>query len=139
MIKPMHVMMVLLLLCSLSLAENKGYCPAAPANIAPSQKASPPTSTDPDKKYFGTVTLLAVISDRGYVCSTHILHGLSKELDKKTEAAVKGCHFDPARKDGRALPVFVSLNVNYWTTRTGEIVSDPSPPQCPASSDKPAP
>jgi len=138
MIKLMNVLMVLLSLCSLSLAENKGHCPPAPADVAPPQKASPPTSTDPDKKYFGTVTLLAVISDKGYVCSTHVLHGLSKELDKKTEAAVKVCHFDPAQKNGNALPVVVSLNVNYWTIGTGEIVSDPPPPECSASSKKPA-
>jgi TonB family protein len=114
-------------------AEDKGFCPPTPpANIATPKKAAAPASSAPDKKYFGTVTLLAVISDKGYVCSVHTLRGPSKEFNKKAETAVRGWHFDPARKDGHALPVVVTVDVNYWTTSTGEIVSDPPQSQSPA-------
>jgi len=62
-------------------AEDKGFCPRSPpANIAAPKKASPHESPSADKKYFGTVTLLAVISDKGYVCSAHVLRGPSKEF-----------------------------------------------------------
>jgi hypothetical protein len=67
-----------------------------------------------------------------------VIRGLNKELDKKTHTAVKGWHFDPARKNGQAVPVVVSLDVNYWTTSSGEIVSDPPPQQFSSSSEKPA-
>jgi hypothetical protein len=133
------VMMVVLFVCSFCLAENKGFCPPlTPANIAPSKKASPPTSADPDKKYFGTVTLLTEVSDTGYVCSAHVIRGINKDLDKKTERMVKGWHFDPPRKNGKGVPVVVSLDVNYWRTSNGEIVSDPPPPQSSASAEEPA-
>jgi hypothetical protein len=119
-------------------AEDKGFCPPSPTgNMAAPKKTSPPESPSVDKKYFGTVTLLAEISDKGFVCSTHVLRGISKEINKKTETAARGWHFEPARKDGHAVPVVISVDVNYWTTSAGEIVSDP-PPQSSASSDKAA-
>jgi hypothetical protein len=131
-------------------AEDKGFCPSPPGNIATPKKAAPPASSSPDKKYFGTVTLLAVISDKGYaaiaarvsptnigflLCSVRALRGPNKEFNKKAETAVRDWHFEPARKDGHAVPVVVSVDVNYWTTSTGEVVSDP-PPQSSASPEK---
>jgi hypothetical protein len=91
---------------------------------APSKKADPPASTDPNKKYFGTVTFLAVISDKGYVCSAEVLRGLNKELNKKTVKAVQGRHFDPWQKNGRAVPVVVSLDVVALVAnlRTGSVM-----------------
>jgi hypothetical protein len=134
----LNALIAALALSAACLAEDRGYCPPPPsANVAASKKAEPPASSDPDKKYFGTVTLLTVISDKGYVCSTHVLHGINQELNKKTETSVRGWHFDPARKNGHPVPVVVSLDVNYWTTSTGEIVSDPPPPQSSVASKKP--
>jgi hypothetical protein len=113
-------------------AEDKGFCPSPPGNIATPKKAAPPASSSPDKKYFGTVTLLAVISDKGYVCSARALNGPSKELNKKAEIAVRGWHLEPARK-GHPVPALVTVDVNYWTTSTGEVVSDPPQSQSSAS------
>ena len=126
----LNVVWLVLFLCSLGLAENKGFCPPpAPTNTESPRKAEHPASTDPDKKYFGTVTVLTVVSDTSYVCSARITHGLNKELDKKTALMVKGWHLDPARKNGKAVPAIVSLDVNYWTTSKGEIVTDTSRPR----------
>ena len=84
------VLALVLFLCRFCLAENKGFCPPpGPMNLAPSKRADRPTSTDPDKTYFGTVTLVAVVSDRGYICSVRVTHGINKELDEKTEMMVK--------------------------------------------------
>ncbi len=113
----------ILAIATMCWAEDKGICPPSPrANVAAPKKASPPESTSPDKKYFGTVTLLAVISDRGYVCRAQALRGPSKEFNKKAEIAVRGWRFDPAMKEGHAVPVVVTVDVNYWTTNAGEIV-----------------
>ena len=86
---------------------------------APKQVAIP-TSPDPDKKYLGTVVLLTAISDKGYVCSTTVLRSVSKEVDEKAETVVREWHFEPASRKGRAVPVAVLVEVNYWTTKTGE-------------------
>ena len=136
MINRKAALIVALTMGTMCRAEDKGSCPPSPTgNMAARKKASPPESPSADKKYFGTVTLLAEISDQGYVCRPHVLSGISKEINKKTEMAARGWHFEPARKNGHTVPVVVSVAVNYWTTSAGEIVSDP-PPQSLASSDK---
>jgi hypothetical protein len=65
-----------------------------------------------------------------------MLRGTSKEINKKTETAVRGWHFDPARKDVHTVATVVSVDVNYWITSAGEIISDPLQPQSSASSEK---
>jgi Gram-negative bacterial TonB protein C-terminal len=120
-------------------AQDKGYCPPSPPppTVAAPKKVVPPAPPTPDVTYFGTVTLLTVISDKGYVCSARVLQGINKEIDKKTEKKVREWRLDPARKDGRAVPVVVTIAVNYWATSTGEIVSDPPhPPSSPQSEEK---
>ncbi len=118
-------------------AEDKGFCPLSPPpNIAAPKKAAPPESPVADKRYLGKVTLLVVVSDKGYVCSAHVLRGPSKEFNKRAETAVRAWRFDPPRKDGHAVPVVVTVDVNFHTTSTGDVVSDPPQPQSFASSDK---
>jgi TonB family protein len=113
-----------------SRAENKGLCPPAPPlSAAAADKVAPSVSATTDKKDSGTVTLLAVISDKGYVCSVRVLRGLDKETNKKFERAARDWHFDPAQKDGRAVPVVVTIDVKYRVTGDGQLVSDP--PQLP--------
>jgi hypothetical protein len=118
-------------------AEDKGICPPPPFGpLAPPKKPARPPSSFPDKKYFGTVTFLAVISDKGYVCSIRAVRGISKEIDNKTATDVRGWHFDPALKDGHQVPAVIYLDVGYWLTSAGEIVSDPPKPQSSVSSEK---
>jgi TonB-like protein len=130
-------LIVVLAIGSICCAEDKGICPPPPFGIlAPPKKPARPASPSPDKKYFGTVTFLAVISDKGYVCSTRVVRGISKEIDKKIETGVRGWHFDPALKDGHAVPAVIYLDADYWLSSAGEIVSDPPKPQSPVSSEK---
>ena len=110
-------------------AQDKGYCPPAPSPhyTAPSKNGAPPPPSTPDKKYFGTVTLLTVVSDKGYVCSTQVLKGINKEIDKNAEESARQWRFTPATKGNRTVPVVITVKVNFWSTSTGEIVSDPPP------------
>jgi hypothetical protein len=97
-------------------SENKGLCPPAPplsAKTAHSASANP-----------GSITLLAVISDTGYVCSARVLHGLDNETNKKFETAALAWHFDPAQKNGRPVPVVVTIDVKYHTTSDGQVVAE---------------
>jgi len=71
---------------------------------------------------------MAVISDRGYVCDAQVMIGLDKETDKKAVQEVRGWHFQPAPKDGRPVPVVVTLELNYWRRKNGELVSFPASP-----------
>ncbi len=71
--------------------------------------------------------LMAVISDKGYVCNAQVIRGLDKETDKKATGAVRQWHFQPAQKEGRAVPVVVTVEVHYWR-RDGELVQFPAAP-----------
>lgn len=83
-------------------------------------------------KYAGTVTLLTVLSDKGYVCSTRVLQGIDQQMNKRAEDAVRQWHLTPAKKDGRNVPVVVTITVTYWMNGKGEIVSDaPTPATTP--------
>jgi TonB family protein len=125
MIKLTLAAMAAFAICAVCSAEDKGRCPSGlSTNMSAPKQAAVPVFSDPNKKYLGTVTLLAAISDKGYVCSTQVIRSISKELDKKAETAVREWHFEPARRKGHTVPLAVLVEVNYWTTKTGEIVSD---------------
>ena len=70
---------------------------------------------------------MAVISDKGYVCDAQVIRGLDKETDKKAVKAVRQWHFEPAQKDKRAVPVVITLEVDYWR-KDGELIQFPNTP-----------
>jgi TonB family protein len=100
----------------LTSAESKGFCPPFPPKpklVAP-KTSVPPTPPSPDAQYAGTVMVMAVVSDKGYVCHAEVVRGLEKEVDKKAVGAVRQWHLQPARKDGRPVSVVVIMEVSYW-------------------------
>ncbi len=99
-----------------AVGESKGFCPPPPAKpkLLPTKNSVPPTPPSPDAQYAGTVMVMAVVSDKGYVCSAEVMRGLDKETDKKAVGAVRQWHLQPARKDGRPVSVVVIMEVNYW-------------------------
>ena len=132
MIRLTSALIAVLAFATASPAEEKGLCPPlSPLSAAATEKGAPSVSATADKRDFGTVTLLAVINDKGYVCSARVLRGLDKETNKKFERAAQDWHFDPARKDGHAVPVVVTIDVKYRVTSDGQVVSDPPQPPAP--------
>jgi TonB family protein len=126
MIRLTSALIVVLAFAVASRAENKGLCPPPPPlSAAAPEIATSSVSATADKRDYGTVTLLAVISDKGYVCSARVLRGPNKETNKKFERAARDWHFDPARKDGHAVPVVATIDVKYHMTGDGQVVSDP--------------
>jgi hypothetical protein len=123
----------------LAAADSKGSCPPTPPKPkAVATKASAPqTPPTPDAQYAGTVMLMAVISDKGYVCDAQVIRGLDKETDEKSAGAVRQWHFQPARKDGHAVPVVVIVEVNYWR-KDGELVQFPAAPTLTQTQDESA-
>jgi TonB family protein len=105
---------------------DKGFCPP-PAPFPKLQKPTEPPPR-PDHTYVGTVSLAAVVSDKGYVCSARVLQGIDNKINAEALAQVKAWRFDPARKDGRAIPVSIQVDVAYWRDKDGRIISLPTNP-----------
>jgi TonB family protein len=61
----------------------------------------------------GRVTLYAVVGQDGVPRNLKIQRGLGMGLDEKAIQAVSTWRFEPAKKDGRAVPVMVNIEVNF--------------------------
>ena len=106
---------------SASFADNKGTCPPAPPTTSNRTTAN---AEEPR----GTITLLAVVSDTGYVCSVRIIRGVNKKADADALKAVRTWRFAPAKKDGRPVPVVITVEVKYEREKDGNVVlSSPNP------------
>jgi hypothetical protein len=120
-------------------ADSKGSCPPLPPKpkAVATNAPAPQTPSTPDAQYAGSVMLMAVISDTGYVCDAQVIRGLDKVTDKKAAGVVRHWHFQPARKDGHAVPVVVTVEVSYWR-KDGELVQFPAAPTLPQTQDESA-
>ncbi len=118
-----------------AIAADKGTCPPMPPASAtiPAKTSALPPSPSPEATYVGAVLLMAVISDKGYVCDAKVIRGLGKEIDRKAIASVREWHFEPARKGKVAVAVAITLEVDYWS-KDGEIIQ--SPVKAPANATK---
>ena len=122
--KPVFRCVIIVASCAVAcLAENKGTCPPSPP-VARHRTNSSDQS--------GTITLQAVVSDTGYVCSAKVIDGIGKKSDADAENAVRQWHFDPAKKDGRPVPVVVTVEVHYERDKDGNVIlssHQPTPTQ----------
>ena len=117
----------------MAFAKGKGFCPPSPqiAGEVAQRTAAIPIAPTAEAHYVGTVTVMVVISDKGYVCDVHLLRGIDKPTNKAAMASIRKWQFAPARKDGRAVPVVVSAEVDLWRNSKDELVEsspDLSPP-----------
>jgi protein TonB len=64
-------------------------------------------------KYQGTVVLWLVVSADGKPQQIRVQRPLGMGLDEKAVEAVKQWRFEPARKDGQAVPVMINVEVNF--------------------------
>ncbi len=74
----------------------------------------------------GTITVNALIDEKGNVIDTGILKGIQddKGLGKAAEAAVRKWKFEPARKDGVAVKVWKPFAISFKTGSGGDGASD---------------
>lgn len=125
-ISRIYVLLASLTLFGFAVAEDKGSCPSPPprsAFAAPNKATAPLDSAD---KNSVTVTVLTVVSDTGYVCSAQVLHGVEKDADLEAVNSVRKSHFNPAMKNGRAVPVVVTVAVKFLRNKDGKLVLTPS-------------
>jgi hypothetical protein len=123
---------VVLLLATLtfSVAEDKGTCPPAPPPGAfdLSKKIAKPTTTDSQGNRIATITLLAVVSDKGYICSARVIQGLERKADAEAVKAVLKWHLPPATKDGHAVPTVATIEAKYRIDKNGNVtIESPKP------------
>jgi hypothetical protein len=97
-------------------AENKGTCPPLPPISFPKASYLNVSATGVN------ASIVAAISDTGYVCSARLLQKVDKGVATKVTAAIRQWHFDPAVKDGHAVPVVVTIQVNLKRDETGKVV-----------------
>ena len=64
-------------------------------------------------KYQGTVVLWLVVDANGRPQQIRVQRSLGMGLDEKAIEAVKQWKFDPAHKDGQAVPVMINVEVNF--------------------------
>lgn len=112
--KPAFTWLIIVSSCAVaSLAENKGSCPPSPPVARHRTNGSDQS---------GKITLQAVVSDTGYVCSAKVIEGIDKKSDADAENAVRQWHFAPAKKDGRPVPVVISVEVHYERDKDGNVI-----------------
>jgi periplasmic protein TonB len=64
-------------------------------------------------KYQGTVVLWLVVSPDGHPQQIKVQRSLGMGLDEKAVEAVRQWRFEPAKKDGQAVPVMINVEVNF--------------------------
>jgi periplasmic protein TonB len=64
-------------------------------------------------KYQGTVVLRMVVGPDGRARDIQVSRSVGMGLDEKAIEAVRTWKFDPARKDGQAVPVLISVEVTF--------------------------
>jgi TonB family protein len=61
----------------------------------------------------GSVIIALIVSSKGVPRDPHIVKSLDKDLDQSAIEAVKEWRFAPAQKDGKAIAVRVSLQIQF--------------------------
>ena len=97
-------------------ASDKGSCPLmppAPSHFVAAERgqSAPPQA---GAGYVGTITMFAVISDKGFVCDAKVLNGIDSQIDQRARSAARDWQFSPAERDGRSVPVVATFGVNVW-------------------------
>ena len=64
-------------------------------------------------KYQGICMVQLIVDAQGYPQSVRVVHPLGMGLDEKALAAVRGYRFKPSMKDGKAVPVLITVAVNF--------------------------
>jgi len=61
----------------------------------------------------GSVIIALVVSSKGLPKDPRVVKGIDKDLDESAVQAVTQWRFDPAQKDGKAVAVRVSVQIQF--------------------------
>ncbi len=77
-------------------------------------KVEPEYSEEARKaKWQGTVVLQLVVDEKGHPQDLKVMRALGLGLDQKAIEAVEKWTFKPGMKDGKAVPVIATIEVNF--------------------------
>jgi TonB family protein len=74
---------------------------------------NPHYATDHGVRAVGSVIIGLVVSSRGLPKDPHVVKGMDKDLDQSAVEAVKEWRFAPAQKNGKAVAVRVSVQIEF--------------------------
>ncbi len=103
---------------------NSGWGPGdgnsiyVPGNgvVAPTLLVAPEAEFSDDarrNKYQGTCMLSVIVDAHGNPQNVHVIHTLGMGLDEKALEAVRRYRFKPGTKDGKPVPVLISVAVDF--------------------------
>ncbi len=77
------------------------------------KQVNPQYPTTRGVKAVGSVIIALVVSSQGFPKNPRVVKGLDKDLDQSAVDAVKEWRFAPAQKNGKAIAVRVSLQIQF--------------------------
>ncbi len=77
------------------------------------KQVNPHYATDHGVRAVGSVIIGLVVSSRGLPKDPHVVKGMDKDLDQSAVEAVKEWRFAPAQKNGKAVAVRVSVQIEF--------------------------
>ena len=77
------------------------------------KQVNPHYSTNRGVRAVGSVIIALVVSSKGLPRDPRVVKGIEKDLDQSAVEAVKEWRFAPAQKDGKAVAVRVSVQIEF--------------------------
>jgi TonB family protein len=77
------------------------------------KQVNPHYSTDRGVRPVGSVIIALVVTSQGLPKNPRVVKGLDKELDQSAVQAVEEWRFTPAQKNGKAIAVRVSVQIQF--------------------------
>jgi TonB family protein len=77
------------------------------------KQVNPHYSTNRGVRAVGSVIIALVVSSKGLPREPRVVKGIEKDLDQSAVEAVKEWRFAPAQKDGKAVAVRVSVQIEF--------------------------
>jgi TonB family protein len=77
------------------------------------KQVNPHYSTNRGVRAVGSVIIALVVSSKGIPRDPRVVKGIEKDLDQSAIEAVKEWRFAPAQKDGKAIAVRVSVQIEF--------------------------
>jgi TonB family protein len=96
-------------------ADDEPIYDIGPGVTAPRviKQVNPHYSTNRGVRAVGSVIIALVVSSKGLPKDPRVVKGIEKELDASAVEAVKEWRFAPAEKDGKAIAVRVSVQIEF--------------------------
>jgi TonB family protein len=111
---------VLLIFCcaawfALGQSDDETVYDLGPGIIPPRviKQVNPHYSTDHGVRPVGSVIIALVVTSKGVPKNPRVVKGLDKELDQSAVQAVEEWRFAPAQKNGKAIAVRVSVQIQF--------------------------